>query len=69
MELEVRYEPGVVLIELITYSKAYERSARVIARSEELLSNMHLKDIQSTAQYEDLKAYFKRKGWEVVGEL
>ena len=65
MELEVRVEGGKVHLKPLHYLKGSESSIKMIVRIEALLSTMHLQKIDSKNPYEDLKAYFKQKGWEI----
>jgi hypothetical protein len=66
LELEVVYQLGTVLINPIVYFAEYERSAHIIATSEQLLSFTHLKSLNTIDPYKDLKEYFESKGWEVI---
>lgn len=65
LELEVRCNPDKVSITPVAYLPQFADTAKAIARSEEMVTTMHLKYIHSGASDQYLKNYFRRKGWEV----
>lgn len=66
LELEVIYHKGTVLVTPCRYCVELERSARVIALSEQLLATEYLQIHHSQAPLRDLEVYFEDKGWQVA---
>lgn len=69
VELEVRLNSSGVEVIPVAYLPAYAGTALAIAKSEEVTTTMHIRYIHPPATDTYLKAYFLRRGWEVVESL
>ena len=65
VQIQISYKERVV-IEPIEVIAAIEKASLVIAKSEQLLAQLHLDKKMPQDPHLELRSYFERRGWKIT---